>query len=279
MPAPFTSSSDAAASLPANSNLAAGVGSFTATFKTVGGQTLIAAGHQNSSIAGSGGVSVSPAAVTHFVVSRPRRRHRRHGADVYSHRAGRVQQHRRRLRGHGPLYQHRSRGRIARQCHADGRHGKFSATLETSGNRTLTATDVSSSLLTGVSGAVTVSPAAATHFTVAAATSATAGSPVTLTVTAKDAFNNTATGYSGTVQFGSSDAAAVLPANSKLTGGVGSFSVTLKTAGSQTVTANDAANSLLAGSSAAISVSAAAASHFVVTAPRRPRPAAHSPSR
>ena len=45
------------------------------------------------------------------------------------------------------------------------------------------------------------------------------------------ATNAMATGYTGTVHFTSSDGAAVLPANSTLTNGVGTFSVTLKTAG------------------------------------------------
>ena len=51
--------------------------------------------------------------------------------------------------------------------------------------------------------------------------SATAGSAFTFTVTAEDPYNNTATGYAGTVHFTSSDAAAVLPANATLTNGSG----------------------------------------------------------
>ena len=114
---------------------------------------------------------------------------------------------------------------------------------------------------------MTVSAAAATHFVVSAPASATAGSAVTFTVTAKDAFNNTATGYAGTVHFTSSDGAAVLPANTTLTSGAGTFSVTLKTAGNQTITATDTVNSSITGSSSAVTVSAAAATHFVVSAP------------
>ena len=49
-------------------------------------------------------------------------------------------------------------------------------------------------------------------------------------VTAQDQFNNTATGYAGTVHFTSSDGQAVLPANGTLTSGTGTFSATLKTA-------------------------------------------------
>src|SRR5262249_40575617 len=48
----------------------------------------------------------------------------------------------------------------------------------------------------------------AASFTVAAPASATAGSAFTLTVTAKDAFGNTATGYLGTVHITKSDGGA-----------------------------------------------------------------------
>ena len=53
--------------------------------------------------------------------------------------------------------------------------------------------------------------APATHFTVSAPASATAGSAFNFTVTALDTSNNTATGYAGTAHFTSSDGQAVLP--------------------------------------------------------------------
>jgi len=54
-----------------------------------------------------------------------------------------------------------------------------------------------------------------------------AGVPTSITVTAQDSSNNTATGYSGTVHFTSGDAAAMLPADASVSGGVGTFTVTL----------------------------------------------------
>ena len=54
--------------------------------------------------------------------------------------------------------------------------------------------------------------------------------------------NNVATSYRGTVHFTSTDTAAVLPANYTFVAGdagVHTFNVTLKTAGSRTVTATD----------------------------------------
>src|SRR5262249_58517884 len=132
-------------------------------------------------------------------------------------------------------------------------------------NPTIPAPDTHTSSPTGTSNTVAVSAAAATHFAVSAPSSATAGSAFTFTVTALDQFNNTATGYGGTVHFTSSDGAATLPANSTLTNGAGTFSATLRTAGSQTVTATDTVSSSVTGTSGAISVGAAAATHFSVT--------------
>jgi len=101
------------------------------------------------------------------------------------------------------------------------------------------------------------SSAPATHFSVAAASSAAPGTPVQVTVTALDSNNNTATTYSGTVHFTSSDPAAVLPSDNQLTNGSRTFSITLTTAGPQTVTATDTANSSVTGTSNAIVVTKA----------------------
>jgi hypothetical protein len=88
---------------------------------------------------------------------------------------------------------------------------------------------------------------AATHFTVSAPASATAGVAFNFTVTAFDVFNNIATGYGGTVHFTSTDAQATLPADSSLTNGTGTFSATLRTSGSQTITAVDTVNASIIG--------------------------------
>src|SRR5262249_7499033 len=102
---------------------------------------------------------------------------------------------------------------------------------------------------------------------------AIAGNAALFTVVAEDKFNNTATGYTGTVSFSSTDTgpSTKLPNASPITAGVGTFSATLTTAGTQTVTARDNNTSgvtgTITGTSNNISVTAAAASHFVVTAP------------
>ena len=106
----------------------------------------------------------------------------------------------------------------------------------------------------------------ATHFVLTTTGSVVAGSPFTLTVTGLDYLGNTATLYSGSVAFSSSDPLFVIPAPVALTGGVGQTTVTLKTSGARTITATDTTNSALNGTGSFTLVPAAAVS-FVVTVP------------
>jgi hypothetical protein len=99
-------------------------------------------------------------------------------------------------------------------------------------------------------------PSPATQFSVTAPASASTGTHFTLTVTALDASNNTATGYSGTVHFTSTDIHASLQADSTLTNGVGMFSATLNTIDSETITATDTATASISGTSSSIRVAA-----------------------
>src|SRR5437763_1781107 len=145
--------------------------------------------------------------------------------------------------------------------------GTFSATLKTAGNQTITATDNVTGAITGTSSVITVNASSATHFTVSVPASAVAGTVFNITVTALDQFGNTATGYGGTVHFTSSDPQAALPADSTLTNGTRTFSASLKTAGSQTITTSDSVTSSITGTSGTITVSASSATHFNVSAP------------
>jgi len=98
--------------------------------------------------------------------------------------------------------------------------------------------------------------------------STTAGVAGSFTVTAKNADGTTATGYTGTVHFSSSDGQAGLPANYAFTatdGGMHTFNATLKTAGTQSITSTDASTSTLTGGETGITVNPAAASTMTVT--------------
>jgi subtilisin-like proprotein convertase family protein len=153
---------------------------------------------------------------------------------------------------------------------ADAGSHTFSAALKTAGTQSLTVTDTAASGLTGTEAGIAVSPAAASRLKVSAPAGATAGTAFSVTITALDAYGNTATGYAGTVHFASSDGRAVLPADSALTNGADTFSVTLKTAGSQTLTDTDTAGGTLTGS-AAVSVSPAVSGALVFHATDPPQ--------
>ena len=155
----------------------------------------------------------------------------------------------------------------------DNGNGTYTATVKSTlvGTATITGT-LNASALASSTG-VTFVPGPATHFVVTDPGSATAGSSFNVTVTAKDAFNNTATGYLGTVHFTSTDGAATLPGNYGFVGGdagVNIFPVTLKTAGSQTVTATDTVTGSINGTTGAIGVNPGPVSATASTMTRSP---------
>jgi ELWxxDGT repeat protein len=146
----------------------------------------------------------------------------------------------------------------------------FSATLKTAGSQSMT---VSPTVVPGGAGTqagITVTPAAASRFTIAGFPSpATAGAAGSFTVTATDAYGNRVTGYRGTVRFTSSDAQAVLPGSYTFTAadaGTHTFTATLKKAGYQSLTATDIANAGITGTQS-VTVNPAAASRLVLIAP------------
>jgi hypothetical protein len=94
----------------------------------------------------------------------------------------------------------------------------------------------------------------ATHFLVTAPSAVTLGTVFKFTVKARDASNNLVTSYSGTVHFTSTDKKAVLPANSKLSSGTGTFSAKLETAGMHTIRVTDTLTSSITGISTEIRV-------------------------
>jgi len=152
---------------------------------------------------------------------------------------------------------------------ADAGVHTFTATLETAGTESITATDTTTQSTTGTESNVTVSAAAASSFTVSGFPNPdTAGTAGNFTVTAYDPYGNVATGYAGTVHFTSTDPQASLPLNYLFTAadaGKHTFSATLKTAGTQSITATDAASARITGTaSVAVVVSVGTASPVLV---------------
>ncbi len=149
---------------------------------------------------------------------------------------------------------------------ADAGVHNFTLTLDSGGSQTVSVTDTSNPLLSK-SATGTVKGAVASSLVVAFPAATTAGVAQSFTVTALDAFGNVATSYTGKVTFASSDAQAVLPAAYSFTNkdnGVHTFSATLKTPGSQSITVQDSANGFTAKESG-ISVTTSTAVSLVVT--------------
>lgn len=146
----------------------------------------------------------------------------------------------------------------------------FNGVLKTAGAKSITATDVVTSSITATQSPITVKPAPnAKVFTVSGYTSpSTAGTPGSVTVTALDQFGNVATGYTGTATMSSSDSAALFaPLSYAYQGsdnGVHSFNVTLKTAGTQSITATD---STITGSQNGIVINAGSFSQLQLVSP------------
>jgi hypothetical protein len=267
--------SAASAGLPAGYAFTAadqGVHTFTIKLNTAGSQVLTASDTLNASSFGSATITVNAAAVTHFGFRTPA-----------SSNAGTpfafVTQAQDAFNNVVPSYVgtvHFSSNDPAAAVPADytfqaGDQGSavLAATLFTAGKQNLTATDTGTSTLTGTA-SVQVLPGAITHFRVSTPTTTVAGTKLSVSVKALDQFGNAASSYRGTVHFTSSDPVAVLPGDYVFTATDAAsghtFNITLKTAGSQSITVTDLASSLLQGS-ASLAVTAKAATHFRLTAP------------
>lgn len=244
-------SSDGSAVLPANSTLSSGTGTFSATLKTAGNQTIGAV--DGSPISGtSNAIVVSPTTATHLSVSAPPSAAT---GSALSFTVTALDQFNNVATGYaGTVHLTSSDGAATLPADSTLTSGAktFSATLRTPGSSTITAADTGTPSINGTSNAIAVSTAS--HFTVSAPASATVGTPFTFTVTARNADNSVDTAYGGTVRLSSSDGSATLPVDATLTNGTASFNATLRTVGSMTITANDTGNPSLSGTSNPIAV-------------------------
>jgi hypothetical protein len=123
---------------------------------------------------------------------------------------------------------------------ADSGTHSFSVTLRTSGLQKIVATDSATNIQSSTTVAVTA--AAASKYALSAPQSVTLTIPFNVELTALDPFGNLASSYRGTVHFTSTDASAALPPDYVFTAadsGRHAFSITLKTLGTQMVTATD----------------------------------------
>jgi len=261
-------SSDGQAVLPSNAALVNGTGIFSVTLKTAGNQTVIATDVALPAITGtSANITVIAAPAVSMTVAAPPAVTL--GSvfdffvtvfDVYSNIA----------KGYaGTVHFTSSDGSAVLPGNGTLTNGRglFTASLSTAGDQTLTATDTVNGSLTATSSAIAVSSTQVVdHFAVTSAGSVTAGSVLSVTVTAQDSSNATVAAYAGTVHFTSTDGQAVLPSNNTLVSGTRVFSVTLKTVVSQTITVRDTITSTIVGTDT-VSVTPAAAASYLVDTP------------
>ncbi len=243
--------------LPADSTLTDGTGTFSTTLLTAGGQSITATDLVTASITGTS-TSITVVAIAppiHFSVSAPATAQ---SGTAFSFTVTALDASNNVLSGYGGAVHFTSTdGQAALPANSTLTNGvgNFSATLQTAGSQTITATDTVTASITGTSSSITVGAIAPpTHFSVSAPTPVRVGTAFSFTVTARDAANNIADSYAGTVHFTSSEAQAVLPADSTLTDGTGTFSARLPTTGSQSITATDTVTASISGTSRPIEV-------------------------
>ncbi len=150
----------------------------------------------------------------------------------------------------------------------------FPIQLMNAGEQSLTIFDTANINSYG-SALMTVDPGEPSSFIVSAPSSIKAGVLFYVTVTAKDAYNNTIIKYNGTSHFYSTDPAAVLPSDSTFQNddyGVKVLPVMLKTKGTHVVSVVDLLSSTVNGSSNAIDVTSGIPTRFSVSAPTTANP-------
>jgi hypothetical protein len=268
------SSSDGAASLPANHGLTLGVKAFSAALSTAGSQTITATDTVTGSIDGtSNTITVNPAPASHFVVSAP-------GTATAGNATGVT------VTAEDPFGNVDTSYAGSKTVAFTGPSSSPNATAPTYpatvgfsagvGNASVSLFDAQSTTLTatqgsvsGTSSSIVVTAAAASQLAVTAPPSATAGDAMTVSVSGEDPYGNVDMTYAGTrtVAFAgpssSPDATApIYPANVSFSAGVGTASVTLFDAQSTTLTATQGP---IAGVSNVIAVAAGTASSFAVT--------------
>ena len=264
----FTSS-DGEAILPHDYKYVAkdkGARVFTVTLKSVGSETITATDADDGTILGQATVNVTAGPVTHFSI-----------AGVKSTVSGTQQSFTvKALNAYNQVVES-----YAGTVHVtssdskailpddytfdDGDQGTatFEVTLETTGSKTVSFTDTVTKKQVSIK--VSVSSAAASSLRVTAPGAAINGQPFSVKVSALDAAGN-ATGYTGTVTFTSSDGEAILPHDYKYVAkdkGARVFTVTLKSVGSETITATDADDGTILGQ-ATVNVTAGPVTHFSI---------------
>jgi hypothetical protein len=250
-------SSDAKAVLPADTTFTLGdqgVKTFQVKLESAGLQTFTATDTVDGTIFGAASVNVQPGALDHFEVAAPAGTT---AGSPFSFVVSALDAFNNVIPTYGGTVQFTGSDGQATlpvpytfttgQGGDDGVHTFTGVTLRTAGPQTIDVADtLDGAALASTS--VAVSPGAAAAFAMSHPATIAAGLPFNLIVKVEDAYGNVVPTFTGTLTFGSSDRRAVLPANYTFTAadqGVHTFSVTIKTPGTDSITVSELGDPLL----------------------------------
>ena len=276
-------SSDTAATLPVNTALVAGTKSLSVTNKTEGLESLTATDiTDGTKTANLNAVVVGPAAATKLVLATQPSSTATAGVPFAQQPVIYIEDTYGNIRSNDTLTVTALRtstsgaGTLLGTTNMAAVGGVATYTNLAHGYATnITITFTNSGLTAATSGTISVSPAAYSQLLVllpgqtnapatttgwtGSATPQTAGTPFTVKVSAVDAYWNLVNTVTDLTGITSSDTTATLPANAALINGTNSFSITLKDAGTQTVTATDVTTGTQTGTSSSLTVNPGAA--------------------
>ena len=258
--------SDPAATVPTQVTFTSGQATFDVTFNTTGNRTITLTAQSDSSVTGTGSTSVFLPA-TKYVMTAPSPI----TAGVYfmAHITALDSANKPIPNYTGTAHFISSDPKAVLPPDTVFKNGAADVrvTLKTSGRQTLTAVDTANGWGPATQFVVNVLANAPAHFKIDVPATATAGSAFNAVVSAIDSYGNTATSYTGTIHFSSSDPQAVLPGDFTITGGSRPFTFKLKTAGTQRISVTDTTATSITGTSSAIAVTAGTAARLILTMP------------
>ena len=156
----------------------------------------------------------------------------------------------------------------------NGVHTFTGVQFKTVGTQSITATDTVNNTILGSRSGIVNGPAVSSFSFSGMPSVTTAGVANSITITARDAQGNVATGYTGIIHFTTSDPRGVVPADYQFTTsdhGVHTFAlVDLKTPGTQSITVTDTTLPTVKGTQGNITVNASStslATHLTITMP------------
>jgi|GEM_PF-1251684 len=263
----FTSM-DPKGALPANTLLTNGAGTFQTILYTAAPIAMRARDTVTSSITGLSNILVTPGPYHHFTIITPPAAFTEipfyapvYAKDQYenttTYGAG--------YTGTVHVSSSDAKAVLPANLFLSGGAKQISIKFRTPGTQTITIKDTGGSA-TGTSSSISVDLEPAL-FVITGPAHPVAGVQTLYTVTAKDKVGNTVPAYTGTVHITSTDGRAVLPADAMLTNGVGSFYITFKSVGPQTLFAVDMESSTIKGSLSVIGVVGGVATTFTITVP------------